>query len=217
MILYIFFCFLYVMPQSIFSAAASPGGKEFYDFLQKYPTEESCLEYVTKHPLSKQDLLYAHSITGSTLLMRVAGLGYCNLFESILAKNASPNVIDKNGASVLGYATSKLAIAKEDPAYVQQIAAAHKIIDILLAQPNINLEIADKWGNTPLITAAKANHHDLVKKLVVAGANRQASNYHNETALAAAQRKGYEEIVTCLQQAASRIDEPFFESSDSSD
>ncbi len=220
-IISLLFFIVYFMPKLAFSAAMPLPGEKLYVFLKNYPAEQNCLEYIRKNPLSEQEVHYTHSISGSTSLMQAAGLGYSKLFQTLLAKKALLNVVDKNGIAVLGYATSKLSLAEADKSYAQQTVATHEIIDLILGDPSINLEIADKYGNTPLIAAAKSNHFSLVKKLVMAGANKQALNYYNETALVAAERKGYKDIVTYLEQASrkkpQRSAELIFQSSDSSD
>ena len=74
-----------------------------------------------------------------------------------------------------------------------------EILQLLINDPNINLEMANSEGSTALVAAAVQNHLDIVNALLKAGASLtvrkgwtalQVAQYYNDTA-----------IVEALQQA----------------
>jgi hypothetical protein len=72
--------------------------------------------------------------------------------QSLLAKGVNPNTVDANGNPML-----ILAIKDQST----------KVIDLLLSDPNIDVDLSNKSGETPLMIAAIQGNLPLVKTLVL--------------------------------------------------
>jgi ankyrin repeat protein len=72
--------------------------------------------------------------------------------QSLLAKGVSPNTVDANGNPML-----ILAIKDQST----------KVIDLLLGNPNIDVDLSNKSGETPLMIASIEGNLPLVKTLVL--------------------------------------------------
>lgn len=72
--------------------------------------------------------------------------------KSLLKKGVNPNTVDANGIPML-----VLAIKEKSP----------KVIDVLLGDKNIDVDLSDKNGETPLMMASIDGNLPLVKTLVI--------------------------------------------------
>ncbi len=72
--------------------------------------------------------------------------------KSLLKKGVNPNILDANGSPML-----VLAIREKSP----------KVIDVLLGDKNIDVDLSDKNGETPLMMASIEGNLPLVKTLVI--------------------------------------------------
>ena len=72
---------------------------------------------------------------------------------------------------------------------------------MLLLENKCNLNVTDKWGNTPLIYAARNNKMDTVRALVEAGCDITIRGDKNKTAAEWAKQRGHHaiaEYLTCF-------------------
>ena len=72
--------------------------------------------------------------------------------KSLLKKGVNPNILDANGSPML-----VLAIREKSP----------KVINVLLGDKNIDVDLSDKNGETPLMMASIDGNLPLVKTLVI--------------------------------------------------
>ena len=72
--------------------------------------------------------------------------------KSLLKKGVNPNIVDANGSPMLVLATREKSL---------------KVIDILLGDQNIDVDLSDKNGETPLMMASIDGNLPLVKTLVI--------------------------------------------------
>jgi ankyrin repeat protein len=72
--------------------------------------------------------------------------------KSLLKKGVSPNILDANGSPML-----VLAIREKSP----------NVINVLLSDKNIDVDLSDKNGETPLMMASIDGNLPLVKTLVI--------------------------------------------------
>ena len=72
--------------------------------------------------------------------------------KSLLKKGVNPNTVDANGSPMLVLATREKSL---------------KVIDVLLGDQNIDVDLSDKNGETPLMMASIDGNLPLVKTLVI--------------------------------------------------
>ena len=72
--------------------------------------------------------------------------------KSLLKKGVNPNTVDANGSPMLVLATREKSL---------------KVIDVLLGDKNIDVDLSDKNGETPLMMASIDGNLPLVKTLVI--------------------------------------------------
>ena len=72
--------------------------------------------------------------------------------KSLLKKGVNPNTVDANGSPMLVLATREKSL---------------KVIDLLLGDQNIDVDLSDKNGETPLMMASIDGNLPLVKTLVI--------------------------------------------------
>ena len=72
--------------------------------------------------------------------------------KSLLKKGVNPNTVDANGSPMLVLATRERSL---------------KVIDVLLGDQNIDVDLSDKNGETPLMMASIDGNLPLVKTLVI--------------------------------------------------
>ena len=71
-------------------------------------------------------------------------------------------------------------------------------IVMLLLENKCNLNVTNKYGDTPLILAAYFNHMDTVRALVEAGCDITIRNNENMTAVEQAEQNGHHDILEYL-------------------
>jgi len=74
-------------------------------------------------------------------------------------------------------------MGKRTPLHVAIMSDNEKIVDILLAQPNVNKNSCDIHGNTPLHASVLLKLPFIAKKLIDKGVDLDAKNIYGETAL----------------------------------
>lgn len=115
----------------------------------------------------------------------------CRQIKNLLKNtNLDINLTDKDGRTAL---YQSIQILKP------------KILKMILAVSNLNINSRNLIGTTPLIRAAKRNNYRAVELLLEHGAKIDVNN-HVGTALTYAARKGHEEIVKLLLQKNANLD-----------
>jgi ankyrin repeat protein len=78
------------------------------------------------------------------------------------------------------------------------------VVRALLSANDVNVNIVDAEGNTPLIEASRFGHDDVVRVLVERGANTKTQNKEGQTALMLAVRNGHDDVVRILKEAGAK-------------
>lgn len=78
------------------------------------------------------------------------------------------------------------------------------VVRALLSGNDVNVNMTDEQGNTPLIEAARFGHDDTARALIEHGANVQAKNKAGQTALMLAVSNGHDDVVRVLKEAGAR-------------
>lgn len=101
-----------------------------------------------------------------------------------------------------GCSAAKKARTPETDALFRAAAAGDAdTVRELVASPNIDINAIDENWNTPLMTAAREGHDEVVQALIIAKANINARNKQGKTALALAADGAHDETVRVLVQA----------------
>ena len=112
----------------------------------------------------------------------------------LLSRGINPNQRDRNEATALMYAIGN-----------HNIDNAIKLIDLLL-ENGVDINAVDYAGNTALIRAVLSPQRDIeiIKYLILKGANTDICNYEGDTALSLAREKNYKEAVKVLEKYPQR-------------
>lgn len=78
------------------------------------------------------------------------------------------------------------------------------VVRALLSGNDVNVNITDAQGDTPLIEASRFGHDDVVRVLVGRGADLSAKNKDGQTALMLAVRNGHDDVVRILKEAGAK-------------
>lgn len=129
---------------------------------------------------------------GKTLLIAAAAAGHVDVVSYLLrVHGASPNQVDCKGWTALMCSAAFLK---------------PKVAMMLLAQPDIDVNIAHTGGGTALFLAAHSGLCDVVKRLIEIGADVHKQNATGFTALMLAIDGGHPEIAKVLIEAGSVVD-----------
>jgi ankyrin repeat protein len=123
---------------------------------------------------------------GCTPLFRAAEQGNIEAMDALITAGADVNHRDKFGNTILTW----IAHYKNNAAVMR-----------LLKVPGIEVNWAEKYGDTPLIVATKGGNPVTVAALLEAGADPHATNWYGCTAMSFAYRKRRPEIVQVLSKA----------------
>ncbi len=128
---------------------------------------------------------------GKTLLIAAAAAGHVDVVSYLLrVHGASPNQVDCKGRTALMCSAAFLK---------------PKVAMMLLAQPDIDVNIAHTGGETALFLAAHSGLCDVVKRLIEMGADVHKQNATGFTALMLAIDGGHPEIAKVLIEAGSVV------------
>ena len=128
------------------------------------------------------------SLVAIVVLMVV---GVCNWLPPQMAKWE----LEEQGVMPDGYGQALLAACKKND--VKTVA--------LLITAGANVNLANKFGNTPLFFAVGNGHTEIVKLLIAKGADvNKADNKYGITPLYRASSKGHTEIVELLKLAGAK-------------
>jgi len=134
----------------------------------------------------------AHSSnSGQTALMISAGKGYLGMCEKLLSKGKA--VVDYR--SFDGWSASFFCVFHNH----------EKILKLLLAR-NVDVNLADAQGQTPLIVASYAGHVTIVDILLENGALVNVKTLSGYTSLMRAAEKNHVEIMQKLISAGADVD-----------
>jgi ankyrin repeat protein len=77
-------------------------------------------------------------------------------------------------------------------------------VKALLSGKDVDVNMVDADGNTPLIEAARFGHDEIARLLIAHGADLQAKNKDGDTALMLAVRNGHQDVVKVLTEAGAK-------------
>jgi len=109
--------------------------------------------------------------------------------HELLSRGADPNIADKN---------------KEFPIHIAACFATTDVLRILVDTGNVDLESANKDGNTALHKAAYAGCVDCVMYLTSKGADSKAQNNKYEIPAALARKKNHKGVLAVMKAAQLR-------------
>ena len=176
-----------------------------------------------KYLLSHKIDVNAASNTGTTALMMAAEFGNVETFELLISQKANVSLQDIWGMTALHYAARRgqeeltRKILAQDIKVVNQQdnagnSALHTTISeresdlakiLLELRPDIDINLKNKEGNTPLLLAVQGSLDDVVELLLMGGAETGPRNEEGETALLVAVTKKAQSTLKVLLQSGS--------------
>ena len=127
-----------------------------------------------------------------------------SVVTSLLMRGAQPFASDADGATPLhaavGYGSSEMREGRS----VRRADDSEKIVQVLLEQ-RAPVDLQDSSGDTPLIIAARNGRSEIVRQLLLAGAQREHRDSDGKTALDWALVNHHEEIVEMLRRPDEHI------------
>jgi ankyrin repeat protein/Flp pilus assembly protein TadD len=140
---------------------------------------------------------------GLTPLMAAADRGDKQIVEALLSAGADVNAQDWQGNTAL----IRLLDASKDRRK-RNVEDYLVLMTTLLRAKNVNVNLANKNGETALMRAVRLSNVEPVGLLLRAGANTNAADKIGETAYLLAYKKGYTEIEKLLTTAAAPQNTP---------
>ena len=105
-------------------------------------------------------------------------------------------------------ACSQSPVASNSAATSPLMVAAREgkpdVVRALLSGDNVDVNITDAQGNTPLIEAARFGHDSVARALVERGAKLDVKNKDGQTALMLAVKNGHDDVVRVLKEAGAK-------------
>jgi len=153
------------------------------------------------------------TMVGETPLMMAASYGHVELVEALLQAKAKVNAQNNGGFSALHYATANITIVDllfeyganiniKSISYVTPIftAASFKRLERLdvvefLIEKKVDINVTTKFGQTPLMAAARNGHFGIVQALLQEKAEVNAQMIDGFSALHFAAESGHLKIV----------------------
>ena len=135
---------------------------------------------------------------GSTALMITALFGRIEIIKTLLAAGANPNTVGGHGATALMY----VALAG-NPEFLKEAIAAQLPSEKLTSVHG--KKIQEKMATLMQeMQEGRKNHPEVIKLLLAAGADLNATTEDGITALDVARNQGYVEVVRVLEAAGAR-------------
>ena len=128
---------------------------------------------------------------GETPLYQAIQRNHLSAGKMLLEAGADPNISTDEQRTALSWAAA---------------AGSEESIELLLKQPSIELNTADKSGQTPLLRAADAGHTKCIRMLLGKGANLTHADHEGRTALSLAAFKGHKVVAKLLLKNNAEID-----------
>lgn len=162
----------------------------------------SGLALAVKHRHEKvAEILLSHganpdqSIDGEKLIVHSAVVGHAEMVRVLLSGNADPNCTTKDGLPLLFFLVALAAMKKKD------LDAYKKMIDVItmLAQNACPCNVQGPGGFTPLHIAGEIGDENLIKELLLCGADRNAKTMDGKTAADIAAEWSHEKAVKYLR------------------
>lgn len=134
--------------------------------------------------LERKDVeINGQSRRGETPLYQAIQRKQLSAAKLLLEAGADPNISTNESRTALSWAAAE---------------GSEESIELLLYQPSIELDIPDKFDQTPLLRAADAGHTKCVRMLLDKGANVKHSDHDGRTALSLAALKGHKVVAKLL-------------------
>jgi ankyrin repeat protein len=106
-----------------------------------------------------------------------------------------------NSASTMKASSSPTA---NSPLMVAVKGGQTDAVKSLLSGKDVDVNITDTEGNTPLIEAARFGHDDIARTLIAHGADLQAKNKDGDSALMLAVKNEHQDMVKVLTEAGAK-------------
>jgi ankyrin repeat protein len=78
------------------------------------------------------------------------------------------------------------------------------VVRALLSGGDVDVNVTDAQGNTPLIEASRFGHDSVARALVERGAKLDVKNKDGQTALMLAVKNGHDDVVRVLKEAGAK-------------
>ena len=141
--------------------------------------------------LARKDIeINGQSRWGETPLYQAIQRKRLSAAKMLLDADADPNVPTDENKTALSWAAAE---------------SSEESIELLLKQPNIELDIPDKFGQTPLLRAADAGHTKCIRMLLDKGASVKHADNEGRTALSLAATKGHKVVAKLLLKNKAEI------------
>ncbi|XP_076108937.1 uncharacterized protein LOC143076925 [Mytilus galloprovincialis] len=129
-------------------------------------------------------------IDGASPLYISSHGGHFDVVKELIQHSAEVNKCNNDGTSPLSKSTTPLLIA----CYKNRI----KVVRVLLRCDDVDIELSDKNGCSPIHIASQQGHVDVVQELLQYSANVNACNFEGVTPLKVAQDLGHLEVAALL-------------------
>ena len=127
--------------------------------------------------LERKDVeINGQSRRGETPLYQAIHYKYFSAAKMLLEAGADPNVSTDKGRTTLSWAAAE---------------GSEESVELLLKQHSIEIDVADKLGQTPLLRAADGGHTKCIRMLLDKGASVEHTDNEGRTALSLAAIKGH--------------------------
>ena len=141
--------------------------------------------------LQRKDIqINGQSRWGETALYQAIQRKRLSAAKMLLDAGANPNIPTDDQKTALSWAAAE---------------GSEESIELLLKQPEIQLDVPDKSSQTPLLLAADAGHTKCVRLLLDKGANVKHTDNEGRTALSLAAKKGHKVVAKLLLKNRAEI------------
>lgn len=123
--------------------------------------------------------------SGETALNEACDEGYPAIAEYLLKNGADVNEIDEHGENSFHEAIEEYLDKGNTGGHYRTSGSPDPkgVLDVVLKNPRLNLNAADRWGRTPLMRFAQANNAEYVARLLAMGASPGEVDWDGRTAM----------------------------------